>query len=181
MSHDTDLIVAVPRSCVNEFYSRYHNLVETFYYVTLSENKNIVAKEKPEYVYFNVLFKLNPADGSFDPRELVGRIQAIHIEVPFHVETVASPVLMSRSVVVLVQALGGQRIAFVWGPLCAAGAVGAQDRNPDLAVPAACLPLHSAGVRGPRRCAGRAVVSRSTPAPNARTRHDMRPSHALTR
>lgn len=75
MSHDTDLVVAVPRSCVNEFYSRYYNLVETFYYVTLSENKTTVAKEKPEYVYFNVLFKLNPADGTFDPRELVGRIQ----------------------------------------------------------------------------------------------------------
>lgn len=78
MSHDTNHIVAVPRSCVNEFYSRYHNLVETFYYVTLSENKNIIAKEKPEYVYFNVLFKLNPADGSFDPRELVGRIQVCY-------------------------------------------------------------------------------------------------------
>lgn len=75
MSRDTDHKVAVPRSCLNEFYSKYHNLVETFYYVTLTEDKTIVSKEKPEYVYFNVLFKLNPADGSYDPRELVGRIQ----------------------------------------------------------------------------------------------------------
>lgn len=75
MSNDTDLLISVPRSCITEFYGKYLNLVETFYYVTLSENKSAVAKEKPEYVYFNVLFNLSPADGNFNPREIVGRIQ----------------------------------------------------------------------------------------------------------
>lgn len=75
MSHDTDLLISVPRSCIAEFYNKYLNLVETFYYVTLTENKSAFRKEKPEYVYFNVIFNLNPADGSFNPRELVVRIQ----------------------------------------------------------------------------------------------------------
>lgn len=75
MSQDTDLIISVPRSRVTEFYSKYFNLVETFYYVTLSENKFPVANEKPDCVYFNVTFNLDPVDGSFNPQELVGRIQ----------------------------------------------------------------------------------------------------------
>ncbi|XP_028175010.1 probable ribonuclease ZC3H12B isoform X1 [Ostrinia furnacalis] len=75
MSHDTDLLISVPRSCIAEFYNKYLNLVETFYYVTLTENKSAFCKEKPEYVYFNVIFNLNPADGSYNPRELVVRIQ----------------------------------------------------------------------------------------------------------
>ncbi|KAJ8715162.1 hypothetical protein PYW08_005143 [Mythimna loreyi] len=75
MSHDTDLIISVPRSRINEFYCKYYNLVETFYCVTLSENKLCLANEKPDYVYFNVTFNLNPADGSFNPKELAGRIQ----------------------------------------------------------------------------------------------------------
>lgn len=75
MSHDTEWLISVPRSCLTEFYSKYLNLVETFYYVTLSENKSALAKEKPEYVFFNVIFNLNPVDGNFNPRELVGKIQ----------------------------------------------------------------------------------------------------------
>lgn len=75
MSNDTDLFISVPRSCLNDFYSKYLNLVETFYYVTLSERKSVVAKEKPEYVFFNVIFNLSPVDGNFNPQELVGRIQ----------------------------------------------------------------------------------------------------------
>lgn len=75
MSQDADLAISVPRSCVKEFYTKYLNLVETFYYVTLSENKSSAATEKSDYVFFNVLFNLNPADGSFNPRELVARIQ----------------------------------------------------------------------------------------------------------
>ncbi|CAG9788806.1 unnamed protein product [Diatraea saccharalis] len=75
MSHDTDLLISVPRSCITEFYNKYLNLVETFYYVTLTENKSTPHKEKTENVYFNVIFNLNPADGSFNPRELIGRIQ----------------------------------------------------------------------------------------------------------
>lgn len=75
MSQDTDLIISVPRSRINEFYCKYYNLVETFYCVTLSESKLCPANEKPDYVYFNVTFNLNPADGSFNPKELVGRIQ----------------------------------------------------------------------------------------------------------
>ncbi|XP_049875898.1 probable ribonuclease ZC3H12B [Pectinophora gossypiella] len=75
MSHETDLLISVPRASITEFYSKYLNLVETFYYVTLSENKSTVTKEKPEYVYFNVTFNLTPSDGNFNPRELVGRIQ----------------------------------------------------------------------------------------------------------
>lgn len=79
MSHDTDLLISVPRSCIAEFYNKYLNLVETFYYVTLTENKSARYKVKPEYVYFDVIFNLNPADGSFNPRELVGRIQVSDI------------------------------------------------------------------------------------------------------
>ncbi|XP_073961365.1 endoribonuclease ZC3H12A-like isoform X1 [Choristoneura fumiferana] len=75
MSQDTDLLISVPRSCITEFYSKYLNLVETFYYVTLSENKSVVAKDKSEYVYFHVLFNLGASDGNFKPREIVGRIQ----------------------------------------------------------------------------------------------------------
>lgn len=75
MSHDNDLLISVPRACITEFYSKYLNLVETFYYVTLSENKSSFTKEKGEYAYFNVIFKLNPSDGNYNPRELVGRIQ----------------------------------------------------------------------------------------------------------
>lgn len=75
MSLDTDLIILVPRSRVSEFYSKYYNLVESFYCVTLSENKYWVENENPDYVYFNVTFNLNPDDGSFNPQELVGRIQ----------------------------------------------------------------------------------------------------------
>lgn len=79
MSQDTDLLISVPRSCITEFYSKYLNLVETFYYVTLSENKSVVAKEKSEYVYFHVLFNLSASDGNFNPREIVGRIQVSKI------------------------------------------------------------------------------------------------------
>lgn len=68
-------MISVPRSCVKEFFAKYLNLVETFYYVTLSENKSSVATEKTDYVIFNVNFNLNPADGSFNPRELINRIQ----------------------------------------------------------------------------------------------------------
>lgn len=75
MSYDNDLLISVPRACITEFYSKYLNLVETFYYVTLSENKSNFSKEKAEYAYFNVIFNLNPADGNYNPRELVGRIQ----------------------------------------------------------------------------------------------------------
>ncbi|CAK1587092.1 unnamed protein product [Parnassius mnemosyne] len=75
MSNDIDLFISVPRSCLNDFYSKYLNLVETFYYVTLSECKSTIAKEKPEYVFFNVIFNLNPVDGNFNPQELVARIQ----------------------------------------------------------------------------------------------------------
>lgn len=75
MSHDTELKISVPRSRINEFYSKYYNLVETFYCVTLSETKSCSTNEKPDYVYFNVTFNLNPADGSFNPKELAGRIQ----------------------------------------------------------------------------------------------------------
>lgn len=75
MSQDTELTISVPRSRINEFYCKYYNLVETFYCVTLSESKLCLANEKPDYVYFNVTFNLNPADGSFNPKELVGRIQ----------------------------------------------------------------------------------------------------------
>ncbi|CAH1639235.1 unnamed protein product [Spodoptera littoralis] len=75
MSHETDLVISVPRSRINEFYCKYYNLVETFYCVTLSESKLCSANEKPDYVYFNVTFNLNPADGSFNPKELTGRIQ----------------------------------------------------------------------------------------------------------
>ncbi|XP_013179922.1 PREDICTED: probable ribonuclease ZC3H12D isoform X1 [Papilio xuthus] len=75
MSNDNDLLISLPRSYLNEFYSKYLNLVETFYYVTLSENKSAIAKDKSEYVFFNVMFNLNPVDGNFNPYELVGRIQ----------------------------------------------------------------------------------------------------------
>ncbi|XP_068617717.1 probable ribonuclease ZC3H12D isoform X1 [Battus philenor] len=75
MSNETDLLISVPRSCLTEFYSKYLNLVETFYYVTLSETKLALTKEKTEYVFFNVLFNLNPVDGNFNPQELVARIQ----------------------------------------------------------------------------------------------------------
>lgn len=75
MSLDTDLIILVPRCRVAEFYNKYYNLVESFYCVTLSENKYWVEHENPDYVYFNVTFNLNPDDGSFNPQELVGRIQ----------------------------------------------------------------------------------------------------------
>lgn len=75
MSNDNELLISLPRSYLKDFYSKYLNLVETFYYVTLSENKSTIAKEKPEYVFFNVTFNLNPVDGNFNPYELVGRIQ----------------------------------------------------------------------------------------------------------
>ncbi|KAL4711516.1 hypothetical protein ACJJTC_000532 [Scirpophaga incertulas] len=75
MSHDTDLLISVPRSCIKEFYNKYLNLVETFYCVTLTENKSSLSKDSAEYVSFKVIFNLNPADGTFNPRELVGRIQ----------------------------------------------------------------------------------------------------------
>lgn len=75
MSHDNDLLISVPRACITEFYSKYLNLVETFYYVTLSEDKSSFTKEKGEYAYFNVIFNLNPTDENYNPRELVGRIQ----------------------------------------------------------------------------------------------------------
>ncbi|CAH2093060.1 unnamed protein product [Euphydryas editha] len=71
----TDLFISVPRSCLNEFYSKYLNLVETFYYVTLSENKSGNTNVKPDFVRFNVIFNLNPVDSNFNPRELVDRIQ----------------------------------------------------------------------------------------------------------
>lgn len=75
MSQENDLLISVPRSGITEFYSKYMNLVETFYYVTLSENKSAQTKEKPESVYFNVIFNFNPLDGNFNPKEIVGRIQ----------------------------------------------------------------------------------------------------------
>nr|XP_013189785.1 unnamed protein product [Amyelois transitella] len=74
MSHEKELFISVPRSCIGDFYSKYLNLVETFYCVTLCEAPSIV-KDRPEYVFFKVIFNLNPADGSFNPRELIGRIQ----------------------------------------------------------------------------------------------------------
>lgn len=75
MSQETDLIISVPRSRVAEFYNNYYNLVESFYYVTLTESKVCLGNEKPDSVFFNVTFNLNPADGSFNPQELIGRIQ----------------------------------------------------------------------------------------------------------
>ncbi|XP_026496003.1 probable ribonuclease ZC3H12B isoform X1 [Vanessa tameamea] len=75
MSNETDLFISVPRSCLNEFYSKYLNLVETFYYVTLSEKKSGSTKVKPEFVSFKIIFNLSPVDGNFNPRELVDRIQ----------------------------------------------------------------------------------------------------------
>lgn len=80
MSHDNDLLISVPRACITEFYSKYLNLVETFYYVTLSENKSSFTKETGEYAYFNVIFNLNPTDGNYNPRELVGRIQVSELQ-----------------------------------------------------------------------------------------------------
>ncbi|OWR46562.1 endoribonuclease ZC3H12A isoform X1 [Danaus plexippus] len=75
MSNETDLSISVPRSCLTEFYSKYLHLVETFYYVTLSEKKSDVASEQSEYVYFKVTFNLNPVESNLIPRELVDRIQ----------------------------------------------------------------------------------------------------------
>lgn len=75
MSNETDLFISVPRSCLNDFYSKYLNLVETFYYVTLSENKSGNTNVKPDFVCFKVIFNLNPVDSNFNPRELVDRIQ----------------------------------------------------------------------------------------------------------
>lgn len=103
MSHETDLLITVPRSCISDFYSKYLNLVETFYCVTLSENKSGFAKERPDYVFFNVIFNLNPADGSYNPRELVGRIQVsdsklILIVVHFVIKTLKTKIESFRKV-----------------------------------------------------------------------------------
>ena len=75
MSNETNFSISVPRSCLNEFYSKYLNLVETFYYVTLSENKFRNACEKSDYVHFNVTLNVNSIDSNVNPRELVDRIQ----------------------------------------------------------------------------------------------------------
>lgn len=75
MSQETELLISVPRTCIKEFRSKYLNLVETFYYVTLTEIKSSFANEETEFVYFNVTFNLNSTDGNNNPRELIGRIQ----------------------------------------------------------------------------------------------------------
>lgn len=74
MSKEPQFFISVPRSCLTQFYSKYLNLVEKFYYVTLSQNKSGDTSEKHEFVYFNVIFNLSPIDGN-SPRELVDRIQ----------------------------------------------------------------------------------------------------------
>ncbi|KAJ0174557.1 hypothetical protein K1T71_009665 [Dendrolimus kikuchii] len=75
MSQDAEFIISVPRVRISEFYSKYLNLIETFYYVTLSKNTSCLTKDKPDYEYFNVVFNLSPADGNFNPQEIIGRIQ----------------------------------------------------------------------------------------------------------
>lgn len=75
MSQDINLRISVPRSGITEFYSKYLNLVETFYYVTLTESKSAHVREKCEFVYFNVIFNFNPLEGNFNAEEIVGRIQ----------------------------------------------------------------------------------------------------------
>ncbi|CAG4952415.1 unnamed protein product [Colias eurytheme] len=75
MSNDTDLFISVPRSSLAEFSNKYHKLVETFYYVTLSETTSVVAERNKDLVYFKVIFNLNPVDEKFNPQELIERIQ----------------------------------------------------------------------------------------------------------
>lgn len=75
MSNEGNLSILVPRSCLNEFYSKYLNLVETFYYVTLSEEKFSNSVENSDFVCFHVKLNVNPIDSNVKPRELVDRIQ----------------------------------------------------------------------------------------------------------
>lgn len=75
MSDDSDLLISVPRSSLPEFYNKYLKLVETFYYVTLSENKSVVSNHSNNVVYFKVNFHLDPVIEKFNREELIDRIQ----------------------------------------------------------------------------------------------------------
>lgn len=75
---EQEFLISVPRKCLSEFYNKYLNLVETFYYVKLTEKESPMGLfhcESPYYAYFQVAFNVNPADAHFNPRDIVTRIQ----------------------------------------------------------------------------------------------------------
>lgn len=77
MSHsDTNLyLLIVPRLFDEEFKTKYKNVVETFYHVTLTELKPIQSQDKPDYVSYGITFNLNPYECNISPAELTDRIQ----------------------------------------------------------------------------------------------------------
>lgn len=75
MSSESDLVISVPRACLSDFYNNYMNLVETFYYVKLTEKKIATTSENHDYAYFEVNFHMNPVEGQFNPKDIIRKIQ----------------------------------------------------------------------------------------------------------